>query len=141
DSRDGPGAVRVRGFGGERDGTAARPAVSRRTRRPRPLARDLARPGVPRLVDGHPCPQRTTGDPGAVHAVPRVAPAPASVDLALRPDRRGCARRARPPPRATRERDRGVLLRARERGRPPCLLPARAALAPPRRTPQRAPAP
>src|SRR4029453_1042289 len=106
------GAVGGRGFGGERDGTAARPAVSRRTRRPRSLARDLARPGVPRLVDGHPGPQRTAGDPGPAPAVPRVAPAPAPVALALRPDRRGRARRARPRPRAARERDRGVLLRA-----------------------------
>ncbi len=32
DARDGAGAVRLRGFRGQRDGPAARPALSRRTR-------------------------------------------------------------------------------------------------------------
>ena len=45
---DGAGAVRLRRVRGERDGAAARAAVSRRTRRHRPLARDLAGAGLPR---------------------------------------------------------------------------------------------
>jgi Adenosylmethionine-8-amino-7-oxononanoate aminotransferase len=78
---------------------------------------------------------RTHGGPGAVHPVPRLPPAHPAVDLADRPDRGGRPRRARPPARAARPRDRGVRLRTRDRGRPPRLLPARTLLAGPRRTP------
>ena len=42
--------------------------------------------------------------PGAVHAVPRVAPPHPALDLAVRPDRRGGARGARPAPRGGRTR-------------------------------------
>ena len=134
-ARDGPRSVRVRRVRGERDGAAARAALSRRTRGHRPLARDLARAGVPRLLDGNARADRTQGRPGAVHPVPRLPPAHPAVDLADRPDRGGRPRRARPPARTARPRARGVRLRTGDRGRPPRLLPARTLLAGPRRTP------
>ena len=99
-ARDGAGAVRLRRVRGERDGAAARAAVPRRTRRHRPLARDLAGAGLPRLHDGDARADRPPGGPGAVHAVPRLPPPHPAVDLADRPDRRGRPRRARPPARA-----------------------------------------
>ena len=104
--------------------------VRKRTRRPcsspgcitsnaeRPTAGgDLARAGVPRVIDGHAGPQRTASRPGAVHAVPLVAPAPAASTWRFDPT--GDA----PSPSSTassseRRRDRRVQLRA-WRGRAP----------------------
>ena len=71
---DGAGPARLRRVRGERDGAAARPAVPRRARRHRALARDLAGAVLPRVDDGDAGAHRPARAPGAVHAVPRVAP-------------------------------------------------------------------
>ena len=85
-----PGMARVRlvsgRLGGERDGAAARPAVPRRARRHRALARDLAGAVVPRVDDGDARAERPARAPGAVHPLPGVAPPHPALDVALRPD-------------------------------------------------------
>ena len=94
---------------------------------------DLAGAGLPRLDDGNARPERPARAAGALHALPRphLHLAPRRGD---RPDRRGRARGAGPPPRGGRAGDdRRLLLRARERGRAPGLLAAGALLERPRR--------
>ena len=67
-----PGMARVRlvsgRLRGERDGAPARPAVPRRARRHRALARDLAGAGVPRVHDGDARADRQARAQGAVRA-------------------------------------------------------------------------
>ena len=129
--------VRLVSGGSEANETAlaTRPAVSRRARGDRALAGDLPGAVVPRVDDGNPRAQRSPRAPGAVHAVPRVTPAHPALDVAVRPDRRGGPRGARPAPRGDRTGDRGrVLLRAGERRRPARLLAAGSLLGRPRGT-------
>ena len=80
----------------ERDGDPAGPQLPRRARRARALAGDLARAGLPRPDDGDARAHRTAGAAGPFGPVPAPAPPHPAEHVALRPDRRGGARRARP---------------------------------------------
>ena len=124
---------------GERDRGAPGPQLPRRARRARPLADRLPGPGLPRPDRRHALAHRAAGPAPPLRAVPRPAPAHPALDLALRPQRRGGARGARPGARGGRPGDRlRVLLRARQRGRAARLLPAGAFLGRARRTSRRA---
>ena len=124
----------------QRDGDPARPQLPRRARRAAALAGDLAGAGLPRPDDGDARADRPARAAAArsSRTSPRHLHIPPST-LALRPDRRGGPRGARPGARGGRSRERvGVLLRADQRRRAPRLHPAAAVLGGPRRAPRAA---
>ena len=128
-------ALRDRRRGGQRDRAAHGSQLPRRARRPGPLARDLARAGLPRPDDGDAGADRPRGPAGTAHAVPaRAAPHPAE-HVALRPDRRAGARgaRCRRWPRSGPESVAAYFSEVDQRRRPPRLHTAAAVLGGPGR--------
>src|SRR5437868_12824509 len=90
------------------------------------MAGDLPGPGLPRPDSPHARPDRPAEPPAAVRSLRRPAAPHSALDVAVRPERGGGARSARPAARRARPRDDlGLLLRARERGGPSRLLAAR----------------
>ena len=113
----------------ERDGDPDRPQLSRRARRHRPMAGDLARTGVPRPDDADAGAHRSSRDARPVRSLSAATSAHPSEHVALRPVRRGRTRGVGPGAGGGGSGERlRVLLRGDQRRRAPGLHTARSVL-------------